>query len=211
MTIYDKIKMLRESAHMSQQELAHRVGYKTASAINKIEMGLRDINQTKVIAFANALDTTPGYLLGSDENPAGTSTVQVDNLIAMPVVRRLPLLGDIACGEPILATENLDGSVDTPEHIHADFALRCKGNSMINARIFDTDIVYIRQQPTVENGEIAAVLVENEATLKRVYMYNDHIVLQAENPQFKPLVYWGEEMNTVKILGKAVAFTSTIR
>ena len=82
---------------------------------------------------------------------------------------------------------------------------------MINARIFDGDIVYIRQQDTVESGEIAAVLIDSEATLKRVRLFDDHISLEPENPQYRPIVLWGEEMNTVRILGKAVAFTSTVR
>ena len=98
-----------------------------------------------------------------------------------------------------------------PKNITADFALTCKGDSMINARIFDGDIVYIRQQDTVESGQIAAVLIDGEATLKRVRLFEDHISLEPENPQYRPFVYWGEEMNTVRILGKAVAFTSTIR
>ena len=88
--------------------------------------------------------------------------------------------------------------------------MTCKGDSMINARIFDGDVVYIRQQQTVENGEIAAVLIDNEATLKRVQLFDDHIVLQPENPMYKPLVFWGDDMNTVRILGKAVAFTSAV-
>ncbi len=133
-----------------------------------------------------------------------------DNIIPMPKTYKVPLLGTIACGEPILAAENIEDDVDIPEHIHADFALRCKGDSMINARIHDGDIVYIRQQPAVNNGEIAAVLIGDEATLKRVYVYEDHVVLQPENPAYEPLVYFGETMSTVRILGKAVGFTSII-
>ncbi len=128
----------------------------------------------------------------------------------MPKTSKVPLVGAIACGEPILAAENIEGEVDVPERIHADFALRCKGDSMINARIHDGDIVYIRQQPAVNNGEIAAVLIGDEATLKRVYVYEDHVVLQPENPSYEPLVYFGEAMSTVRILGKAVGFTSII-
>ena len=81
---------------------------------------------------------------------------------------------------------------------------------MINARIFDGDIVYIRQQDTIESGEIAAILIDDEATLKRVRLYSDHVVLEPENPQYRPRVYWGEEMNNVHILGKAIAFTSSV-
>lgn len=133
------------------------------------------------------------------------------NIIPMPTMHKVPLIGSIACGTPILAEENREGAVDVPDHVHADFALRCKGDSMINARIFDGDVVYIRQQETVEHGEIAAVLVGDEATLKRVYAYDDCLSLEAENPLYKPMVFRGEEMNRVRILGKAVAFTSLIR
>lgn len=133
------------------------------------------------------------------------------NIIPLPAMRRIPMVGTIACGTPVLAQENIDGEVDLPDHVHADFALRCKGDSMINARIYDGDVVYIRQQPTVENGEIAAVLIGDEATLKRVRLFPDHITLEPENPQYRPLVYWEEEMNSVRILGLAVAFTSTVR
>lgn len=101
--------------------------------------------------------------------------------------------------------------VNCPKNIRADFALTCKGDSMINARIFDGDIVYIRQQKTVDNGEIAAVMVEGEATLKRVRLFQDHLVLEPENPLYKPFVYWNDEMQSVQIIGKAVAFTSTVR
>ncbi len=124
----------------------------------------------------------------------------------------IPLLGSIACGAPILAEEHIEDYVDMPKHIFADFALTCKGDSMINARIYDGDIVYIRRQDAVNDGEIAAVLTEDgEATLKRVRLFPDHIALMPENPMYKPLVFWHEEMNTVRILGKAIAFTGVIK
>ena len=132
----------------------------------------------------------------------------------MPKTVKKPRIGTIACGEPILAEENLEGYDDVPVNINCDFTLFCKGDSMINARINDDDIVYIRQQPTVDNGEIAACLVEGdfetEATLKRYYKYDDKIVLQAENPAYQPFVYVKEEMNKVRIIGKAVGFTSKL-
>lgn len=127
------------------------------------------------------------------------------------VQKKTPLIGSIACGTPILAEENIEQYVNCPKNIRADFALTCKGDSMINARIFDGDVVYIRQQKTVDNGEIAAVMVEGEATLKRVRLFQDHLVLEPENPLYKPFVYWNDEMQSVQIIGKAVAFTSTVR
>ena len=133
------------------------------------------------------------------------------NIIPFPEMRKVPLIGSIACGAPILAEEHIEDYVDIPKRVAADFALTCKGDSMINARIFDGDIVYIRQQDSVDNGQIAAVLIDSEATLKRVKLYEDHISLEPENPQYRPIVLWGEEMNSVRIIGKAVAFTSAIR
>lgn len=134
-----------------------------------------------------------------------------DNILPLPKHKKLPMLGTIACGEPIFAEENIDGYISCPDNIDADFCLRCKGDSMIGARIQDGDIVYIRQQPDVENGEIAAVLIDNEATLKRVYKKSESIILQPENPAYEPLIFVREEMNDIRILGKAVCFLSRVR
>lgn len=146
------------------------------------------------------------------EEANSTSLLEYSNLIPLPKVRNIPLIGEIACGDPILAEQNIADHVPVPEHIHgADFALTCKGDSMINARIFDGDIVYIHQQPEVENGQIAAVLIGSEATLKRVYKHADKLVLNPENPAYEPLVLSGAELEDVKIIGKAVAFISAVR
>ena len=205
-TTGERIKEARKMRGMTQTELAEKIGMKF-SAIHKYENGLVvNLKRETIAALANALEVSPAWLMCMDATPSLPS-----NIIPMPVMRKVPLVGSIACGTPILAEENLDGTVEAPDHVRADFALRCKGDSMINARIFDGDIVYIRQQESVEHGEIAAVLIGDEATLKRVYMYDDCISLEAENPQYKPMVYRDEEMNNIRILGKAVAFTSVIR
>lgn len=123
---------------------------------------------------------------------------------------RKPLIGDIACGTPILAEENITDYVDVPEHINCDFALRCRGRSMINLGVKEGDIVYIRSQPEVQNGQIAAVIVdgmEAEATLKKFYRYDNQIVLVPANDEDKPFVYIGEEMARVHVQGLAVGFT----
>ena len=208
MTIYERIKLLREQQGISQQALAEKIGFKTASAINKIELGLRDINQSKVIAFAKALNTTPAYLMGWEN----TDNENIpSNILPLPKVCKIPLIGTIACGEPILAEENISDIIDVPEHINADFALRCKGDSMIDARINDGDIVYIKQQPTVDNGQIAAVLIGDEATLKRVYISDNTVTLMACNPRFAPLIYSGPELERLRIIGRAIAYTSLIK
>lgn len=214
-TIGHRIRKRREELGMSQEELGRKLGYKSRSSINKIELDQRNLTQPKIAALAKALNTTPAYIMGwEDEFPDQTSAINIKNILPLPQTKKVPLLGDIACGVPILAVENVAEYVDMDTDIHADFALRCKGNSMINARIFDGDIVYIRQMPEVENGEIAAVLIgtmDTEATLKRVYRTEDSLRLCAENPSYKDIVFFKEEINSVRILGKAVAFLSAVR
>ena len=205
-----KIRDLRAKHGLTLEQVAQQVGV-GRSTVRKWETGLiANMRREKIVRLATALHTTPGYLMGweSEENAPPSLP---DNIIPLPDMRKIPLVGAIACGEPILAADNIEEYISIPKDLSGDFALTCKGDSMINARIFDGDIVYIRQQSTVENGEIAAVLIENEATLKRVRLFDDHISLEPENPMYKPLVYWNEDMNGVRILGKAVAFTSTIR
>ena len=210
LTLYENIKTRREELGMSKVRLAELVGY-DRSMITKIEQGKVDLTQSKISAIAKALQTTTMKLMGDEEGDDTPS-----NILPLPKTRKIPLLGTIACGEPILATENVAEYVDMDTDIHADFALRCNGDSMINARIFDGDIVYIRKQNSVENGEIAAVLIdsvesESEATLKRFFRENDKIRLSAENPMYADKQYYGEEMNQVRVIGKAVAFLSTVR
>ena len=210
LTLYENIKTRREELGMTKVRLAELVGY-DRSMITKIEQGKVDLTQSKISAIAKALQTTTMKLMGDEEGDDTPS-----NILPLPKTRKIPLLGTIACGEPILATENVAEYVDMDPDVHADFALRCKGDSMINARIFDGDIVYIRKQNSVENGEIAAVLIdgvesESEATLKRFFRENDKIRLSAENPMYADKQYYGEEMNQVRVIGKAVAFLSTVR
>ena len=135
------------------------------------------------------------------------------NLLPLPSLVKKPRLGTIACGKPILAVEEAEEFDLVPDHFECDFTLLCQGDSMINARIFDGDLVYIRQQPSVENGEIAAVRIGDEATLKKVYYTpgSSRITLRACNPLYADLEYEGDSLNDIEILGKAVAFTSRIR
>ena len=205
MTFGQRLRVARKEKKLTQKELASKI----QAAHNSISNWENDQNMPDPETIQNlcwALDVQPNYFFNI-EVPSLPK-----NIIPTPGVRQIPLLGAIACGAPILADEHIEDYVDIPKHIHADFALTCKGDSMINARIFDGDIVYIRQQDMVENGEIAAVLNgDGEATLKRVRLFEDHISLEPENPMHRPQTYWNEEMNSVRIIGKAVAFTSTVR
>ena len=185
---------------LTVEELAKKMGYKDKSSISKIENGKADIPQSKVVAFARALNTTTAYLMGIDTAkeppiPAGFQP--------LPKRDRIPRVGQIACGTPILAEENVEAYDEVPSDWHADFTLLCQGDSM-EPKIKDRDIVAIHCQPMVENGEVAAVLIDGEATLKRVFLFDDHIELRAENPTFPTILRIGEDMNTITIEGKAV-------
>lgn len=211
MTIGERIKHRREELGLSQDELARLVGYKSRSSINKIELGFRDLTQSKIKKIADALQTSPSYIMGwLDEEK--NKIPSYDNIYPIEL-KKFPLLGEIACGEPIYADEDRESYVMAGANIRADFCLKAKGDSMTGARIMDGDIVFIRKQDTVEDGEIAAVVIDEEATLKRVYYdrANNMIQLVAENPAYKPLVYTGSRLNEIHILGKAVAFQSDVR
>lgn len=210
MLIGEKIRQLRINMGLTQEELAIAANT-TRQTIHKYELGIiSNIPASKIKAIADRLNTTPGYLMGWDDQWEYDDLSQYG---IMPVTtQRIPLLGDIACGEPIYADEDRASYVEVGTEIKADFCLRAKGDSMVNARILDGDIVFIRQQEIVADGEIAAVLIEDEATLKRVYYDRENGILQlvAENPTFKPLVYTGEQLNHIRILGKAIAFQSDV-
>lgn len=210
MTTGQRMKNRRKAIGLSAERVAEILGVSPATIYRYENGDIEKVPGDRLGPIASALQTTPAYLMGWEDD-ANNAAVFPSNIIPMPEIRKIPLVGSIACGAPILADEHIEGEVDIPANIHADFALTCKGDSMINARIWDGDIVYIKQQDTVENGEIAAVLIDGEATLKRVRLYEDHIILEPENPTYKPFVYWHDEMNQVRILGKAVAFTSAVR
>lgn len=217
----DRIKERRLELEMTQGDVAKEIGVAT-STIQRYETdSIGKIKLPVVEAIARVLRVSPDWLIGkSDEKEVQSISffdyAFIPNLMPLPKTREVPRLGTIACGEPILAQENIEDYDKAPEGINCDFTLKCKGDSMIGARINNGDIVYIRYQEEVENGEIAAVLVddstdESSATLKRVYLYENQIVLQAENPKYQPLVFTGEEMNKVRIIGKAVAFLSEVQ
>lgn len=197
----------RKELGLTLLQIADKMNVSEAT-VQRWESGnIKSLRHEKISRLADILHVTPSALMGWED----LSELPASNIIPMPSTYRVPLIGTIACGQPITAIEDACEFAEVPDYIHADFALRCKGNSMINARIFDGDIVYIRKQENVENGEIAAVRIADEATLKKVYLYSNRIILEPANPTFEPLIYREEEMNQVQILGKAVAFTSMIK
>ena len=213
MKIGERIKQRRKELGIGQTQLAEAIGSSKQNLYKYENSIITNIPADKVEAIAAALHTTPAYLMGWSESPLLGEAKLPDNISPMPAMKQIPLIGTIACGRPILAVEDASEMVSVPAQIDADFSLRCKGDSMINARIFDGDIVYIRKQPMVENGEIAAVIIEDEATLKKVYYTpgSDRITLRACNPMYGDMEFEGESLSRIQILGKAVAFTGLIR
>lgn len=209
----ERLRQALSIRNMKQSELSELTGI-GKSSISTYLSGEYEPKQRNIYKICKALNVNEAWLMGKDvpiTRTDFTSTAPtLTKLLPLPETRKIPLLGSIACGTPILAEGNIEDYLEADVGIKADFCLRCQGDSMINARIFDGDIVYIHVQPEVENGEIAAVRIDDDATLKRVRLFDDHIILQAENPTYAPLVFWGEEMNGVEIIGKAVAFTGVV-
>lgn len=203
------IKRLREQHGLSQEDLGKivNVSDKTVSSweINRTEPKMGIVQQ-----LADYFKVTTDYLIKGDlleNNPFDDFT----NIFRIEK-KKFPLLGEIECGKPIYADEQRESYVMAGTEIHADFCLKCKGDSMINARIYDGDIVFIRKQEIVNNGEIAAVIIDNEATLKRFYYFKEAnvVILKAENPKYKDLEYKGEQLNQIRVIGKAVAFQGDV-
>lgn len=169
--------------------------------------GKYEAKQTRVRVFAKALDVNPVWLMGYDVPMKATDDASPapipPGFEPLPQTVRLPRVGQIACGTPILAETNIESYDNVPQNWHADFTLVCMGDSM-EPKIKNGDIVAIRKQETVENGEIAAVRIDTEATLKRVFLFPDHLELRAENPAFASILLIGDQMNDAHIEGKAV-------
>lgn len=207
--LYKNIKRRRQQLKMTQTDLALKMGYADKSMIAKIEKGNVDLPQSKILAFANVLETTPGELMGWDYETDAAETV--DNIYKLDKIK-LPMLGKVACGEPIFADEDRESYIMIGTDIGADFCLQCQGDSMINARIHDGDIVFVKKTDIVENGEIAVVIIDDEATLKRFFYYREQnlVILKPENPKYQDIILTGEQLNQVKVLGRAVAFQSDV-
>lgn len=202
----ERLKSLRKSKGLTLEELAERVGT-SKQTVHRYENGqISNIPSERIEALARALETTPTSLMGWEKD-----YLSYDNIREI-TRRRIPVLGEIACGEPIYAEESHESFVAVGSGLDADFCLVAKGDSMIGARIYDGDMVFIKAQDFVSNGEIAAVIINDEATLKRVYYYPDEekLILVAENPKYPPFVYIGKELEAIKIIGKAIAFQSVI-
>lgn len=200
----NRIPELRAEKGISMRDAARMLGMPYTTYVN-YEKGTREPNSETLIALANFYETSVDYLIGKSSSRTGKITIP-PGFIPLPKMKKVPLIGAIACGDPITALQNREGEVDAPEDMRCDFALKCHGDSMTGAGIHDGDTVFIRIQPEVENGEIAAVRIGEEATLKRVYLHTDYIELRPENSAFESIIRRKEDMNDVQIEGKAVGW-----
>ena len=207
MTTVERMKMRRKELGLSAEIVAERLGVSPATVYRYEKGDIEKLPGDILPALSKILHTTPAYLMGWEARDADSASEIPPGFQPLPETYKAPIVGRIACGQPITAEENIEGYADVPVGKRVDFFLLCEGDSMIDAGIDDGDVVYIRKQADIENGEIAAVRIDNEATLKRVYKYPDRLVLQPENRSYPPMTYVGEEMNQVSIEGKAVGWT----
>lgn len=205
----NKLREMRKNKGMTLEELAEKLGT-SRQTIHRYENGtINNIPPEKVVLLAEALSTTPSELMGWNDNKSAKTSF--NNII--PITKRsFPILGSVSCGKPIYALEEHESYVASDSCLDADFCLLANGDSMTGARIYNGDIVFIKAQESVSNGEIAVVIINDEATLKRVYYFPEEskLVLSPENPRYAPLVFVNDELNSIKIIGKAVAFQSRI-
>lgn len=211
MGMAERIKERRKALGYTQTELGLKLGLQ-ASAIAKYENGrVKNMKRSVIANMAKVLECSPAYLMGLEDEE---TFISLQNIYPIEL-KRFPLVGKIACGKPKYANEDRESYIMAGTDIKADFCLKASGDSMVGARILDGDIVFIRKQEMVNNGEIAAVVVnnDNEATLKRLFYYKEKslLILKAENPTYEDLIFQGEELNEVHILGKAVAFQSDVK
>lgn len=205
------LKRLMEINDKTQADLIRDLNI-TRSAISTWVNGTRLPRMDKVDLLAQYFHASRSDLIEDKES-------EIDNLISkfgnIHHVRKrsFPMLGSVACGKPIMADQQYDSFILADADIDADYCLTASGDSMINARIFDGDIVFVKTQDMVDNGDIAVVIIDDDVTLKRVFYYPETqtLRLQAENPQYKPFVFTGEELDHVHIIGKAVFFQSIVR
>ncbi len=217
------IKDRRIELNLTLEEVATKVGV-TKATVQRWESGLiKNMKRDKIALLAQALNTTPIFILGlvndpelakeqKDNQPNNTDIFLYKNIKPI-TTKKIPMLGRVACGQPIYADEQKDYYIEVGIDINADFVLTASGDSMTGAKINDGDLIFCREQSTVNNGEIAVVIIGDEATLKRIYYYPEKqkLILQSENPKYEPFVYVGEELQDIRIIGKALVLQTNIK
>lgn len=204
------IRLFRTKLGLSATELANKAKV-AKSSLSDWEHGRTQPSTDALFRICSVLNCNVTDLLSS-EVVGEIKTLNLANDFTPITKIKVPVLGTVACGQPIFAEEHLECYVDAIGNIQADFALWAKGDSMIEARIFDGDLIFVKKQEMVENGEIAVVLIDDEVTLKKVLYEPEksRLMLLPANKNYLPLIYEGEDLNKIRILGKAVAFQSNL-
>lgn len=200
-TISKNLKSLMEENNINNKELASKLNV-SESTVGKWLLEKATPRMGKVEELANLFNVNKSDIL---EDKIDLS--QIDGITLLNKARKIPILGTIACGTPIWAEENFEGFFIADFSIKADFALKCKGDSMIEAEIYDNDLVFLKKVSDVDNGKIAAVLIDNEATLKKIVKTDNAIILQPCNQDYQPIVLTNNE--DVMILGEMVGVYQT--
>lgn len=202
MGLPERLKELRLKKGMTLLDVANALGVKEATA-QRYESGeIKNLKHDTILQLARLFNCSPSYIMGWEDETLPESAMLIEK-------NKLPIVGTIAAGQPVFAQEEIEYYSPADEG-GADFCLRVHGDSMIGAGIKDGDVVFIRKQEIVDDGDIAAVMIDDEATLKRVYVSPEAITLVAENPKYKPMVYTKKQCKNIRILGKAVSFTTKL-
>ena len=212
MELSEILKARRKELGLTLLEIAKRVGVSEAT-VQRWESGeIKTMRHGRIVKLAEVLELSPAQLMGWEDKAPADDYSKIPNVLPLPkVIKKVPLYDGIACGDLRYADPQEVDMMELPDGVRADFAVRCYGDSMIEAHICDGDIVYIRKQDDVDDGEIAAVLIDDDATLKRVYRKPYGVVLMPANSNYEPLVYTAEDCVNIRIMGKAVACLSKVR
>lgn len=217
-----QLKTIIKNKYGSVNQFSKKTGIAYSTIDSIIKRGINNSNLSSIMKVCEALDISAdglskGNIVYNTENKIiqnkdDVDIYKLDNILPIST-QKIPFLGSVACGEPIYADEDKESYIELGTNLKADFCLKAHGDSMIDARIYDGDLIFVRKQEMVDNGEIAVVLIGDDATLKRVYYYPDKqkLLLQPANPKYEPFIYVGQELDQIRILGKAVAFQSDVR
>lgn len=198
-----RIKEAREKIGMSQTDMADRIGVSKQTLYKYENDIITNIPSDKIEEISALTGVSPAYIMGWETNQLPSEVIKLQT-------KNLPILGSVACGKPIF-DPSAGVQIKVPSSFHADFGLYARGDSMIGADIHDGDLVFFTQQPSVENGQIAAVFIDDEVTLKRVYyQQGERLVLQAENSSVPPIIIEGPDLDMVHIIGRAIAKQSVV-
>lgn len=201
MSLGSRLRERRHQLGLTLEEVAQAVGV-SKSTVQKWESGtIEDMRLNNAANLAKVLQVSPLWIMGITESMTG---------LIKPRTKRVPVLGCVSAGNPIVANEEYEEYVQLFSDMDVDFCLRVRGDSMIDARIYDGDLVFARKQSTVQNGEIAIVLIDDEVTLKRFYRTPDGVILKPENKKYEPLFFSHRDFKQVRVLGKAVLFQSRV-